>query len=424
MPDPFRQSFHHTVPVCYRIRLFGLLFHQTGYPGYSQTIILPSQFITTLICSYSHSSLSLFTRILLIFYSDRLSGDHMKFMKIMAAVLLLLCAAVLFSGCIGNDGSDAGNSTSSGNTSGGPANFSIGYQPSTHQAAYMVADSFGWWASNLSKYGVSNVSENLFPSGPSEMTALSSDSIQAAYVGSAPVVTAIASGADVKIVAAVQTDGSAIVVRNNLTYNSPQDLKGTTIATFPPGSIQDTLLREWLRNNNLKPDVDVVIKGMSQGDAITALKSGAVDAVFLPHPSPVTVVEEGIGRVVINSGEMNPDHPCCVLAVNGKLIREHPEVVKELVRIHIDATDYVNKNVNESAKIYAKKTGDTESVSVKSMNEWDGSWITDPHVISEAVVAYSDSQYESNLITKKLTEDQIFDFTFYDEVMNEKGSMK
>lgn len=348
----------------------------------------------------------------------------MKFMKITAAVLLLLCAAVLFSGCIGNDGSDAGSNTSSNTTSGGPANLSIGYQPSTHQAAYMVADSFGWWASNLSKYGVSNVSENLFPSGPSEMTALSSDSIQAAYVGSAPVVTAIASGADVKIVAAVQTDGSSIVVSNNLTYNSPQDLKGKTVATFPPGSIQDTLLREWLRNNNLKPDVDVVIKGMSQGDAITALKSGAVDAVFLPHPSPVTVVEEGIGRVVINSGEMNPDHPCCVLAVNGKLIREHPEVVKELVRIHIDATDYVNKNVNESAGIYAKKTGDTESVSVKSMNEWDGSWITDPHIISEAVVAYSDSQYESNLITKKLTEDQIFDFTFYDEVMKERTEQR
>lgn len=322
------------------------------------------------------------------------------------AVLFLLSAAVMFSGCLGV-GQDENISVA------------IGYQPSTHQAAYTVADAKGWWADNLSALGVTSVTDNVFPSGPSEMTALSADAIQVAYVGSAPVITSIAAGNNIKIVAAVQTNGSSILVGNNVTYNGPQDLKGLTIATFTPGSIQDTLLRDWLKENGLTPDVDVTIKGMSSGDAITALRAGAVSAVFLPHPAPTTIESEGIGRVVVRSGEILDNHPCCVIAVSQKMIDEHPEIVKEIVKIHIRATDYVNANINESAAIYAKKTGDNEAVSVKSMNEWDGTWLSDPHVIAKEVTAYSDSQYNSGLITKKLTVDDIFDFTFYDAVMNE-----
>ncbi|NLI62819.1 MAG: ABC transporter substrate-binding protein [Methanosarcinaceae archaeon] len=327
-------------------------------------------------------------------------------LSVFVIVALLVCAISL-SGCIGE------------NDNKSVKNIAFGYQPSTHQMAYMTADAKGWWLEGLKAHGVETVSDNSFGSGPNEMSSLAADAIQVAYVGSAPVITSIASGTDVKIVAAVQSDGSSLLVSNNFTYNSPQDLKGKSIGTFPPGSIQDTLIRDWLKSNNLDPTKDVSLKPMNQGDAITALKSNSVEAVFLPHPAPVVIEKGGFGRTVLTSGLIQNNHPCCVVAVSQKLIDEHPEIVKEIVRIHIKATDYVNNNKEEAAKDYAKKTGDELSVVLASINDWDGMWLSDPHVIKDGVVEFSTSQYNNGMIQRKLTEDEIFDFTFYDEIMKE-----
>ena len=57
--------------------------------------------------------------------------------------------------------------------------------------------------------------------------------LDVAYVGAAPVLTSLATGLDAKIVAGVNTQGSDLVVRNDLVYTGPQSLKGTTIAHVP-----------------------------------------------------------------------------------------------------------------------------------------------------------------------------------------------
>jgi len=121
----------------------------------------------------------------------------------------------------------------------------IGYQPSTHQVAHMTAMEKGWWQEDLAPLGVTQVTDYSFPTGPPEMNSMLAGNIEIAYVGSAPFISALATGLDAKIVAAVQTQGSDLVLRPEIPYESPQDLKGLTIGTFPPGSIQDTLLRYW-----------------------------------------------------------------------------------------------------------------------------------------------------------------------------------
>jgi len=42
----------------------------------------------------------------------------------------------------------------------------IGYQPSTHQLAAMVAAEKGWWEEDLDEFGVEKVVMKQFPSGP------------------------------------------------------------------------------------------------------------------------------------------------------------------------------------------------------------------------------------------------------------------
>jgi NitT/TauT family transport system substrate-binding protein len=327
----------------------------------------------------------------------------MKTMKITAIALIAIALLLLTAGC----------TQPATNTTVPIKEIRIGYQPSTHQMAEITAMAKGWWQEDLAPFGVVNVTDKVFPSGPPEMQAMLAGELDVAYVGAAPVLSALATGLDAKIVAGVNTQGSDLVVRNDLVYTGPQSLSGMTIATFPPGSIQDTVLRDWLQKNNLTPDKDVFIKGMTPGDAVTAILAGKVDGIFLPTPSPSTVVNQGKGKVVVHSGEMYPDHTCCVLVVSGKLIREHPEIVRQIIKTNDKAVAWNQQNLDEAAEIYSTKTGASLADVKASLAEWDGSWASDPNVIVEPVLDYVKIQYELGFIKKPLTKDEIFDLTFY-----------
>ncbi len=331
----------------------------------------------------------------------------MKPMRITAFAFCAIVLMLLVAGCTQPSG------TANTTTAAPVKTLVIGYQPSTHQMAEITAMSKGWWQQDLAPLGVENVSDKVFPSGPPEMAAMQAGELDIAYVGAAPVLTALATGLDAKIVAGVNTQGSDLVVRNDLDYKGPQSLNGTTIATFPAGSIQDTILRDWLKKNNLTPDKDVIIKAMTGGDAITAITAGKVDAVFLPTPSPSTIVNQGTGKIVVHSGEMYPNHTCCVLVVSGKLIREHPEIVRQILKTNDKAVAYNEQNLDDAAVIYATKTGANLTDVQSSLKEWDGSWASDPNVIINPVLDYAKIQYDLGYIKKPLTKDDIFDLSFY-----------
>ncbi|MFA6672563.1 MAG: ABC transporter substrate-binding protein, partial [Methanoculleus sp.] len=258
------------------------------------------------------------------------------------------------------------------------------------------------------------VTDYEFGTGAPEMQAMLSGDLDIAYVGAAPFIAAVSTGLDARIVAAVQTQGSDLVLRNEVAYSTPADLVGKKIATFPPGTIQDTILRTWLEENGVDP-ASVTIVAMDPGAATTAISAGQVDGVFLPHPSPSVIAAEGTGRTVVQSGEMLKDHACCVLVASGSLIRDHPEIVEQVVKTHIRATEYNLEHQDEAASIYSAKTGQNIETVKASFRDWDGTWTADPNVITTSVVEYTNLQYELGYIDKPLTEDDLFDLSFYEK---------
>lgn len=334
---------------------------------------------------------------------------------------LLLVASAFVSGCVSDEESGAeGGAEEGAEEVPAVTELTFGYQPSTHQIAYMTAKEKGWWEEDLAPFGVEKINENEFGTGAPEMQAMLAGDLDVAYVGAAPVITALSQGLDAKIIAAVQIQGSNLVLRPEFGYETPEDLKGLSIATFPPGTIQDTLLRNWLKENGLEPEKDVFIKGMGPGEAISAISAKSVDAVFLPHPAPAIIESEGNGRSIVASGEMNANHACCVLVASGELIREHPELVEQIVATHIKATEYNKANVDEAAQIFADKTGwEVEKVQ-KSLADWDGAWIADPELIVDSTIQYTEIQYELGYIQKSLTKEEVFDTSFYEAATQEE----
>ncbi|SCL75111.1 putative aliphatic sulfonates-binding protein precursor [Methanoculleus chikugoensis] len=325
-------------------------------------------------------------------------------MRSLTAILLavaLVAAFTFVSGCTGTNTGDV-------------THLRIGYQPSTHQVAHVTAMEKGWWQEDLAPFGITQVTDYNFPTGAPEMQAMLSGDLDIAYVGAAPFIAAVSTGLDAKIIAAVQTQGSDLVLRNEVPYTGPADLVGKKIATFPPGTIQDTILRSWLEENGVDP-ASVTIVAMDPGAATTAISAGQVDGVFLPHPSPSVIAAEGTGRTVVQSGEMMKDHACCVLVASGSLIREHPEIVEQIVKTHIRATEYNLEHQDEAASLYAAKTGQNVETVKASFRDWDGTWTADPNVITTSVVEYTNLQYELGYISKPLTQDDLFDLSFYEK---------
>jgi len=110
---------------------------------------------------------------------------------------------------------------------------------------------------------------------------------------------------------------------------------------------------------------------------------------------------------------MYPNHTCCVLVVSGKLIREHPEIVRQIIKTNDKAVLWNEQNPDEAATIYTAKTGANLEDVTASLKEWDGSWASDPNIIVEPVLDYAKIQYDLGYIKKPLTKDEIFDLTFY-----------
>jgi len=333
-------------------------------------------------------------------------------------LIAILAAVVVISlGCISAPEKKQGNeSTLSApqKVSGNITTLRIGYQPSTHQIAEMVASAKGWWADDLKPFGVVTIQEKEFQSGPPEMQAMLAGALDIAYVGTAPPITAIAQGLDAKIVAAVNINGSDLVLGSNVPYDGPKSLEGLSIGTFPPGSIQDIVMKKWLKDNNVNIS-KIQIRGMGPGDAVTAIEAGKVNGVFLPHPSPTQIQIDGKGRTVVQSGEMWPNHACCSLLVSGKLLREHPDLVNQIIKTHIKATNYINANHEDAAKIFANRTKQNLTVVEKSIKEWDGKWVSDPSIQIPSTVQYAKVDKELGYINKTLTEEDLFNTTLYEK---------
>jgi hypothetical protein len=231
-------------------------------------------------------------------------------------------------------------------------------------------------------------------------------------------------GLDAKIVAGVQTQGSALVVLPELVaeYEGPISLKGKTIATFPPGSIQHTVLSKWFLDNGIDPEREVNLKAMGPSEATTAISWKAVDAVFLPCLYPTIIEVAGNGVIVEWSGSIWPNHACCCVVASGEMIREHPEMLEQIIKTHIRATEYEIAHPDEAAEIFAQWHGADVSTIKRSINVSDMQWIHDPHLEVESGIKYAAVIYDLNREryegrgVEVFEEEAIFDTSFYDEI--------
>lgn len=310
-------------------------------------------------------------------------------------IFIVLIAAVLLLGCV-----DKSTVTKE---------VRVGYQPSTHHIAEFIGMQKGWFAQET---GVP-FTDKEFIGGASEMEAMMAGELDMAYVGAVPAINAIEKGLKAKIVASANNEGSALVMRKDFNYTGPKDLIGNKIATLQPPSIQDTVFRVWLLDNGIKPQ-DMDLKYMSGAEMLTSLSSGAIDGFIWAEPGPTQAEMKGIGKIVLNSSEMWM-HPCCVVLVSDKFIKEDPDMVRKIVKTHVKAMDYIETNETETIDISANKLKLSQDILKNSLESGRTKYNSDPRLIESGIKRFSDDLIEIKVITRQMNSSELFDFTFFDQ---------
>ena len=92
------------------------------------------------------------------------------------------------------------------------------------------------------------------------------------------------------------------------------------------------------------------VRRMNPPKLLLALKMGQLDAAFICEQFPSMAEELGL-KVFLTAEDLWPDMQGSVLIVREKLLKEHPDIVKKLVKVTKRATQFINGHPEEAAEI-------------------------------------------------------------------------
>ncbi len=226
----------------------------------------------------------------------------------------------------------------------------IGYlSQDLHQLALRVAVEKGWFEEE----GLV-VELTQYQNGGYEMDGFLAGQIDMGYLGAAPaMIKSINQGTEITILAAVNLEGSAIMVLKEEydagRITTVEDLSGKTVYYPGPPTVQSFLLRLALNQSGLS---------FTDISAETTQVSYMQDSLSQSAPAfiawePFCAKAEGSNTAVplITSGEIWARHPCCVLASTDNFLTNNPETVQKIVEIHKRAEEWIVDNPTEAIEI-------------------------------------------------------------------------
>ncbi len=242
--------------------------------------------------------------------------------------------------------------------------FRIGFFPNITHAQALVGNDEGSFARAL---GDIKLEVKQFNAGPAAMEALSSGSIDLAYLGTGPAINAyLKAGRELRIVAGAVNGGAILVTK---TARAAQELKGKTVASPQFGNSQDIALRHWLKTQGLSIADDskggVRVVPIANPDILSLFLSGRLEAAWVPEPWGARLIAEGGGHLFLDERDLWPNRafPTTVVVTTTQVLRRRPQQVAAILRAHLaltqqwesDSATFARKTNEAFAKLTGKK---------------------------------------------------------------------
>ncbi|GGJ84760.1 ABC transporter substrate-binding protein [Pseudomonas matsuisoli] len=198
--------------------------------------------------------------------------------------------------------------------------------------------------------------------------ALNAGAVDVGYLGDAPYVFALGSGAPLKVVSITHFDGrytTSILVPKDSPLQSVADLKGKRVVTNR-GSIGHYLVIKALRDAGLKTS-DITFVNLLPSDAQGALRAGDADAWSTWDPYTTIALTGGDARILRKGTDLLNNNT--YLAATQQATETKQEQIEDFVVRLERAYQWANNNREAFAAAQAKVTRLPLEVHLASVNE-------------------------------------------------------
>ncbi|MBN8904111.1 MAG: NrtA/SsuA/CpmA family ABC transporter substrate-binding protein [Rhodospirillales bacterium] len=193
-----------------------------------------------------------------------------------------------------------------------------------------------------------------------------------------------AAGEPVVVVGAFCNKGMAIVSKAGSDIHDIASLKGKRVGIWP-GSTQEVFLLERLRETKMSIR-DVVNVRVPFGEMNAMLARGEVDAYVGAEPGPGLSLSSGVGQLVeypygTPMGGLN-----MIFATSDAVIKQDPALVRTMLGIHRQASDYMMAHLDEVADATVRILGAPRPAVEEAFkaNNVEYTWRLDDKVMGQA----------------------------------------
>jgi NitT/TauT family transport system substrate-binding protein len=344
--------------------------------------------------------------------------------KIKFAIAIAIIASVIAISLVSNSDSffSLNNTTTTANV------VRIGYFPNINHAQAVIGLGNGDFQKEL---GNVKVEAQIFNAGPSAIEALFANQIDVTYVGPNPAINGFikSDGEALRIIAGAASGGAVFVIRNDAGINSVDDFSGKKFASPQLGNTQDVALRAYLLANGYKTTENggnVEVIPAKNPDILTLMLKKEIDGAWVPEPWGAKLVKEANSRIFLDERDLWPEGKFVTahIIANTKYLHDNPDVIKKLLAAHVDETQWINQNKNESFKVFntelEKITGKT--IPADELQEAFSRMEITYDPVKESLFKSANDAFDIGFLGDTRPDiSKIYDLKLLNEVLNEKG---
>ncbi|CAG9271714.1 CmpA/NrtA family ABC transporter substrate-binding protein [Paraburkholderia unamae] len=157
---------------------------------------------------------------------------------------------------------------------------------------------------------------------------------------------------DMAVLMVLNRNGQAITLSNRLADALAEhgtlpralatlDRKPVFAQTFPTGT-HAMWLYYWLASQGVHPLDDIESVVIPPPQMVAALAEDRLDGLCVGEPWPGLAEQRGVGRTIISSGGIWPDHPEKVLACRRDFVARYPATARALVQTMLEACRWLD----------------------------------------------------------------------------------
>lgn len=195
-----------------------------------------------------------------------------------------------------------------------------------------------------------------FNAGPDEMQAFLAGSEDIGYIGPGPAIDAnVQSHGDIQIIAGSTDAGELLVARKGETISNVRGLVGKRVGIPQFGNTQHLTLLHLLKENGLAPTTNggtVEIVQANNADVQSLFDENQLDAALVPEPWGSTLIKDAGANIVLDEKRIwrGGDYATAVVIARKDFISEHPDIVENFLKAHVELTKEINKDPQKAEK--------------------------------------------------------------------------